>query len=170
MTRSGTMPTERTAAAYYEAVRVGFESPHAPRMMRLLLQRASATAPWLVGGLVFVFRLSALRDLPNDHYMHLAWAQQVLFGLLPGLDFVEPGMPLALGASAIVQAIAPGPFWEAALSATLFGVTAALTVWGVARLTGSHIAGIMAAIHQQGLCIHSPPRKGGCRWITQSSL
>jgi hypothetical protein len=25
--------------------------------------------------------------LSNDHYMHLAWAQQLLFGELPGRDF-----------------------------------------------------------------------------------
>jgi hypothetical protein len=47
-----------------------------------------------IGVLAFGFRLINVRDLPNDHYMHLAWAQQLLFGELPGRDFVDPGMPL----------------------------------------------------------------------------
>ncbi len=107
---------------------------------------ANAVIAWVVGGIVFVFRLAAIRQLPNDHYMHLAWAQQVLFGLLPGRDFVDPGMPLAWGLSAIVQAISPGPFSEAVLSAAMFGVTATLTVWVVTRLTGSLTAGVFAAM------------------------
>jgi len=78
--------------------------------------------------------------------MHLAWAQQVLFGLLPGLDFVDPGMPLAWGVSAIVQAVSPGPFSEATLSAAMLGITAGLTCWLVERLTGSRVAAIVAAV------------------------
>jgi hypothetical protein len=46
-----------------------------------------------IGVLAFGFRLITLRDLTNDHYMHLAWAQQLLFGQMPGGDFVDPGMP-----------------------------------------------------------------------------
>ena len=82
--------------------------------------------PWLTGGLVFLFRLTSLRDLTNDHYMHLSWAQQVLLGSLPGRDFVDPGMPLAWGLSAIGQALSAGPFSEAVLSCAMFGLTAAI--------------------------------------------
>ena len=39
--------------------------------------------------IAFGFRFITVRDLPNDHYMHLAWAQQVLFGQVPGRDFVR---------------------------------------------------------------------------------
>lgn len=114
--------------------------------MRIPFRRVSAIVPWFVGGLVFAFRLLSFRDLTNDHYMHLAWAQQVLFGLLPGRDFVDPGMPLAWGASALAQAIAPGPLPEAVLSAAMLGVAAATTCWVVARLTRSHVAGTVAAL------------------------
>jgi hypothetical protein len=107
--------------------------------------RPEVVAPTVVGALVFLFRAASLRDLTNDHYMHLAWAQQALFGLLPGLDFVDPGMPLAWAASAIVQALTPGPLSEAVFSSAMFGITAALTCWVVARLTRSQSAGVIAA-------------------------
>ncbi len=105
-----------------------------------------ATVPWLVGFMVFVFRLTSLRDLTNDHYMHLSWAQQTLFGLLPGRDFVDPGMPLAWGLSALVQAVARGPFAEAAFSSAMFGLTAAVTCVVTTRVTGSLWAGAVSAL------------------------
>lgn len=117
-----------------------------PVPQHLRLPRADVVVPWLVGGLVFIFRLSSVRGLTNDHYMHLSWAQQVLLGMLPGRDFVDPGMPLAWGASALGQALAPGPFSEAVLSTAMFGITAALTCWVVTRLTGGQIAGAVAAL------------------------
>ena len=64
------------------------------------------TRPWSIAAAIFVlafgFRLINVRDLPNDHYMHLAWAQQLLFGEMPGRDFVDPGMPLTYALSALV--------------------------------------------------------------------
>lgn len=111
----------------------------------LISSFADAWLPTITGALVFLFRLTSLNDLTNDHYMHLSWSQQILFGLLPGLDFVDPGMPLAWGTSAIVQALAPGPFSEAVFSSAMLGVTAALTCWVVMRLTQSRFASVMAA-------------------------
>jgi hypothetical protein len=108
--------------------------------------RAAVVVPSIVGLLVLLFRATSLRDLTNDHYMHLAWAQQALFGLLPGLDFVDPGMPLAWAASAVVQAVSAGPLSEAVFSSAMLGLTAALTCWVVTRLTQSHVAGVIAAL------------------------
>lgn len=105
----------------------------------------------LVGALVFLFRFSSVIDLTNDHYMHLSWAQQVLLGELPGRDFVDPGMPLAWGASALFQAMFRGPFSEIVLSALMFGVTAALTCHVVISLTGSRAAGVLAAFSAAAL-------------------
>lgn len=96
----------------------------------------------------FGFRLIDVRDLSNDHYMHLAWAQQVLFGEVPGRDFVDPGMPLMYSLSALVQWLSPGPFSEAALSCLLLAVAAAVTFVVAADLTGSVIAGILAALFE----------------------
>ena len=133
-----------------------FQPPSSAPSSRFgFLPRAQVVAPATVGALVFLFRATSFRDLTNDHYMHLAWAQQALFGLLPGLDFVDPGMPLAWAASAIVQALSPGPLSEAVFSSAMFGITAALTCWVVARLTGSQAAGVVAALERSG--VRPPP-------------
>ena len=40
------------------------------------------------------WRVLTFPGFQNDHYVHLARAQQLLFGDLPIRDFVDPGMPL----------------------------------------------------------------------------
>ena len=99
----------------------------------------------------FGFRFMTVRDLANDHYMHLAWAQQVLFGEVPGRDFVDPGMPLMYALSAQVQWISPGPFSEAAICCALLAVAAAVTFVVTANLTASIAAGIIAALFEVAL-------------------
>jgi len=100
------------------------------------------------GVLAFAFRLTILHDLSNDHYMHLAWAQQLLFGELPGRDFVDPGMPLMYTLSAIVQHVWPGPFSEGVLSCLLLGIAAAATFLVVTELTGSIPFGVAATLFE----------------------
>ena len=94
----------------------------------------------------FGFRSLILRDFPNDHFMHLAWAQQILFGDLPGRDFVDPGYPLTYGLSALAQLGQPGPLSEALLTITALSIAAAALVVLVTRLTGSLTAGVVAAL------------------------
>lgn len=98
-----------------------------------------------VGVCAFFYRLLTLRDFTNDHFMQLAWAQQLLFGELPGRDFLDPGQPLASAIAAAGQWIAPGPFSEAVICAAMLGVTAALLFRVVSRMTGSSPAGLAAA-------------------------
>ena len=95
-------------------------------------RRTVGTTAAAVGMLAFGFRLVTLRDLTNDHYMHLAWAQQLLFGQLPGRDFVDPGMPLMYTLSAFVQHLWPGPFSEGVLTCLLLAVVEADAVEAVA--------------------------------------
>src|SRR6476661_1882608 len=97
------------------------------------------------GVLAFAFRLMLVRDLSNDHYMHLAWAQQLLFGELPGRDFVDPGMPLAYLVSAFVQTLSSGPFSEAVTCCLMLAVAAAVTFLVAKDMTGSVAAGAGAA-------------------------
>ena len=104
-----------------------------------------------VGVLAFGFRLVTLRDLTNDHYMHLAWAQQLLFGQLPGRDFVDPGMPLMYTLSAIVQQQWPGPFSEGVLSCLLLAIAASATFLVAAELTGSIALGVAAALFETAM-------------------
>jgi hypothetical protein len=98
-----------------------------------------------IGVLTFAFRLINVRDLSNDHYMHLAWAQQLLFGEVPGRDFVDPGMPLAYLVSAFVQTISSGPFSEAVTCCLMLAVAAAVTFLVATEMTGSVAAGAGAA-------------------------
>ena len=91
----------------------------------------------LIGLLAVAYRLFTLRNLPNDHFMHMVWAQQLLAGDLPGRDFVDPGMPLTYAASAFVQYLRPGPFSEAVFTLALMAVAAAATTLLAARLSSS---------------------------------
>ena len=104
------------------------------------------TAAAAIGLAGFLFRLALFHDLSNDHYMHMAWAQQLLFGQLPGRDFVDPGMPLQYTLSAIVQWLYPGPFSEGVLSCAMLAIAAAVTVVATTDLTGSLAIGIGAAL------------------------
>src|SRR5467141_3249082 len=120
--------------------------------MTMPLRRPAVwTSAAAVALVAFGFRLIGVRDLSNDHYMHLAWAQQVLFGEVPGRDFVDPGMPLMYVLSALVQGIWPGPFSEAALSCALLALAAGVTCVVAADLTGSIAAGAVAALFEVAL-------------------
>ena len=113
-------------------------------------ERRVLAAAVLAGCGAFAFRILALRGLPNDHYMHLAWAQQVLFSDVPGRDFVDPGMPLLYILSALVQRVWAGPFAEALLTAGMLAIAASTTVLLVARVTTLWI-GLAAALFQVAL-------------------
>jgi hypothetical protein len=52
----------------------------------------------LAFGVATSFRFLALNGFSNDHFLHLAAAQQMLFGEWPTRDFADPGMPLMYGA------------------------------------------------------------------------
>jgi len=101
-----------------------------------------------LGVIAFGFRLVTLRGLSNDHYMHLAWAQQLLFGELPGRDFVDPGMPLLYALSAIVQHVWPGPFSDGVLTSGLLAVAALATFFVVTELTRSIAFGVAATLFE----------------------
>ena len=71
---------------------------------------ACAVASVAVALATLLFRLAAFNGFENDHFMHVAWGQQLLFGDWPGRDFVEPGMPLVVALSALAQAGLAGIF------------------------------------------------------------
>ena len=102
----------------------------------------------VIGVFAFAFRILTLQDLPNDHYLYLSAAQQILLGDMPDRDFVEPGMLLQFLVSAAGQAVAPGPSTEAILTAGFLAMAAAATCVGVSWLTGSIVAGGSAALLQ----------------------
>jgi hypothetical protein len=122
--------------------RIRISSPSCPSVA------SGAVAVGLCG---FLFRLLADGRLPNDHYMHLALAQQVLLGRIPGRDFVDPGMPLMISLSAMVQRFWPGPFSEVVLTSAMIGAAAALTYCVVVWMTRSRVAGVAAALIELAL-------------------
>ena len=96
--------------------------------------------------LAFLFRLSAFNGFENDHFMHVVWAQQLLFGDWPGRDFVEPGMPLVVVLSALGQRIWPGFLSEAMLGIAMVSLAAGFTCAVAAGLTRSIAAGVTAGV------------------------
>lgn len=119
--------------------------PNPWRLLRLPPVHRGAVAAAL-GLAAFGFRFLTTRSLTNDQYMHLAWAQQLLLGDLPGRDFVEPGMPLQVLLSAAAQYASPGPFSESVLSCLMLAVAAAVVYLVTLRLTGSPTAAIGASL------------------------
>jgi hypothetical protein len=47
----------------------------------------------IVAGLVASLRFLSLTGFPDDHYVHLSGAQQMLHGEWPSRDFVDLGAP-----------------------------------------------------------------------------
>ena len=112
---------------------------------------ASVISAALVALATLAFRTMAQGRLQNDHYMHLAWAQQILLGDVPGRDFVDPGMPLMYTLSALLQHAWPGPFTEVVLTSAMLALAAGLTYWFVRSLTGSWHLAIVAVLIEVSL-------------------
>jgi hypothetical protein len=103
----------------------------------------------LAGGAVAVLRLLSMTGFSNDHFFYLSRASQLLTGAWTVRDFVDPGFPLALAVSAAAQAIGgPTLLSEAVLVAVAFGVSAAVTVWVIARWLESLPLALWAAFVQ----------------------
>ena len=104
----------------------------------------------LVAGLfvlVASLRFLSLTGFPDDHYVHLAGAQQMLHGEWPSRDFVDLGAPLTYAISAAAQAVfGQRQLTEALLMATAFGLGAVLTLRAGVMLTGSIVLGLAAAL------------------------
>ena len=58
--------------------------------------RSGRTAALAValGMCCFAYRYLAYSGFPNDHFVTLSRAQQILLGEVPVRDFVDPGLPL----------------------------------------------------------------------------
>jgi hypothetical protein len=93
------------------------------------------------------FRFLATTGFPNDHFVTLTRAAQMLYGDWPVRDFVDPGLPLMYAVSAVMQAVGGRTLYpEALLVAAAYGISAGLTVWVVYRWCGSALLGLWAAV------------------------
>jgi hypothetical protein len=105
----------------------------------------------LVGVVTFGFRYLSNTGFANDHFVHLARAQQMLLGGWPVRDFVDPGMPLMY----VVSAAGLLLFGHSLLAETMvvfaaFGVAAGLTLW-LAWKSGVPMAWALVAVALQVL-------------------
>ena len=95
-----------------------------------------------------LFRFLQLKDgFPNDHFLYIAGAQQILYGDWPTRDFLDQGLPLMYGASALAQVLLGKTlFAEGVLVALSFALAAVLTAAAVRELTGSRLLGLLGAV------------------------
>jgi hypothetical protein len=84
------------------------------------------------------WRLLTFTGFSNDHYAHLAMAQQVLMGDVPIRDFADPGWPLTYTLTALGWLVAGKTMaTEWAISTAGFAIGAACSVAAAYRLSGS---------------------------------
>ena len=98
--------------------------------------------------LTMIFRFAHLASgFPNDHFLFLAGAQQMLMGDWPTRDFLDPGFPLMFGAAALAQLfLGQTLFAEAVLVSVSFALAAVFTALAVRELTGSRVLALLAAL------------------------
>ena len=114
-------------------------------MNRLLVSAGTALAFLLAA----VFRWLTLTEFLNDHFDHVALAQQLRLGALPVRDFVDEGMPLMYAISAAAWSVIKAPFLsEAVIVALAFAIAAALSFRVAARLSQSMLAAALAVAAQ----------------------
>ena len=83
-------------------------------------------------------RFLAIGGLPNDHFLYLAPAQQMLAAEWPSRDFVDPGAPLMYAVSAFARLVVDSPLLAETLVVSIaFGLGAALTLYAGFLASGS---------------------------------
>lgn len=118
-----------------------------PRVSSISKKIQFTTTALILFALVASLRFLALTGFPDDHYVHLAGAQQMLNGEWPSRDFVDLGAPLTYTISAAAQVMfGQRQLTEALLMAVGFGFAAVLTLRAGVVLTGSLILGVAAAL------------------------
>ena len=110
-----------------------------PQMLGAVLRHCkTGVAVVLVFGLTVAWRFLTFTGFTNDHYAHLALAQQMLLGDRPIRDFADPGWPLTYLITAAGWLFAGDSMAiEWTITALGFGIGAACTVAAARRLSGS---------------------------------
>ena len=152
--------------------------PHGPRSGRAAVAIAWRSAPWRWACSRYRTGSLSFEEFPNDHYMHLAIAQQITRGALGARDYIELGIPLMTMLSAWAQlALGDGLRSELILIALLFAVAASLTMLAAAWLGRSLIVGTLVATVRywplrSAIAIRSCSRRRSGfspRWVTAGS-
>ena len=106
---------------------------------------------WVVACAVCVVAVTwqflTFTGFPNDHYVHVARARQLLLGEWPVRDFVDPGMPLTYVISALSRMVFGEIVGaEFAIVALGIGIGAAATAVCASRLAGGVLIGCAVAL------------------------
>ena len=115
---------------------------------------------WAIGIAVFVlsflYRFPDAAALVNDHFMHVAWGRQLLWGAVPIRDAVTLGMPLQSGLSAAAEwLVGYRLLSEALIVSTAFAAAAVLTFVATRRATASLGIALSATILEVALAPRS---------------
>ncbi len=111
------------------------------------LWRSPAPIGLLVAALAALYRLWHASSLTNDDFSHITLARQFLAGDLPIRDFVDSGITLTWGLSAVSQAILGHRLLSEAVIVAIAFFVSAYAVFAVVRtLSGSTVAAASAAI------------------------
>ena len=106
-----------------------------------------AVAALAVAVFTFAYRYLSFERFPNDHFVVLSRAQQVLMGALPVRDYSEYQAPLAVMTSAWAPiAFGPGLHAELLLVCGAFAVASAVVYLVTASVSGSVGVGIACAL------------------------
>lgn len=99
--------------------------------------------------LVFAYQILSYSGFPNDHFVYVARAQQMLLGAWPVRDFVDPGFTLMYAASAAGLAVfGHNLLGEALLVFGSFAVAAALSYGLVRMAAGSVVVAVLGVALQ----------------------
>ena len=121
-------------------------SPPGKRRSQRLVTTPVAIVAALLGAATFAYRALAFNGFPNDHFVHLAAAQQIVFGALPVRDFVERGLPLMELVSAGAQRVSEGLPSELIVVALGFALAAASTMVAVYVVSRSLVVALGLAV------------------------
>lgn len=95
----------------------------------------------------FLYRLPDATALINDHFMHVVFGRQLLWGRLPVRDAVSLGMPLQTGLSAAAEwLVGYRLLSEGLVIGTAFAAAAVLTFIVIRRATGSLTIAVAGAL------------------------
>jgi hypothetical protein len=115
--------------------------------MRVGVRAQTIGAGIAVFVLAFLYRLPDATELINDHFMHLVFGRQLLWGRLPVRDAVSLGMPLQTGLSAAAEwLVGYRLLSEALIISTALAAAAVLTFAVIRRATGSLVIAAAGAL------------------------
>ena len=118
------------------------------RMWRGISARSAETAAVVALFIAAVaWRFLTFTGFTNDHYAHLALAQQMLLGDRPIRDFADPGWPLTYLLTATAWLVAGDTMaTEWTITAAGFALGAACTVAAGVRLSGSVAIAVLVTV------------------------